>query len=229
MFHSRVVLWLLPHVWRGRPSANTGSKPLRVARARKRLSSVSVLLARGWRGPKARSLMKILVFFFHFYFKQFKGSQHAIAACVNTYLWDFCFSSASHFIHNSKTLEGGGKRVAWCKGQAAVVGRKNCRLKHILKSRSPEDGRWTLFHPLGSNGVVVSHVRSSSPCFYSRDETSRGLFLFSKTLLLCIIFFVFRFFQMRHHLRFYATEISLWAHNFLSSAFFFFLMGIPVS
>lgn len=194
MFHSKVVLWLLPHVWRGRPSANTGSKPLRVARDRKRLSSVSVLLARGWRGPKARSLMKILFFFFIFIWNDFKGSQHAIAACVNTYLWDFCFFSACHFIHNSKTLEGGGKRVAWCKGQAVVVGRKNCRLKHILKSRSPEDGRWALSHPLGSNGVVVSHVRSSSPCFSSRDETSRGLFLILKNIVVVYYFFGFPLF-----------------------------------
>lgn len=173
--------------------------------------------------------MKIL-FFFIFILNDLKGSQHAIAACVNTYLWDFCFFSASHFIHNSKTLEGGGKRVAWCKGQAVVVGRKNCRLRHILKSLSPEDGRWTLFHPLGSNGVVVNHVRSNSPCFYSRDETSgatRGLFLFHKTLLMCISFFVLCFFQMRYHLRYYATEISWWAHNFLSSAIFFFFNGNP--
>lgn len=199
------MLWLLPHVWRGRPSANTGSKPLRVARARKRLSSVSILLARGWQRPKARSLMKIL-FFLIFVLNDLKGSQHAIAACVNTYLWDFCSFSASHFIHNSKTLEGGGKRVAWCKGQAVVVGRKNCRFKHILKSQNPEDGRWTFFYPLGSNGVVVNHVRSKGPCFDSRDETSeatRGLFYFILfylyiyiflILLLCIIFFCFPLF-----------------------------------
>lgn len=152
---------------------------------------------------------------------------------VNSYLRGFCSFSASHFIHDSKNLERSGKRVAWYKGQAVVVVRKNCRLKHVFKSQSPEDGRWILFHPLDSNSVVVHHVpyniiQSKDPCFYSKDETSRATrvfcsFFFFFVIVVCIVLGFFSQSQMRYHLKYYARD-QLTSSNTISflHLFFFF-------
>lgn len=86
--------------------------------------------------------------------------------------------------------------------------KKNCRLKHITKSQSPDDGRRILSHPLDSNSIVVNHVcpppnnmvQSTDRCFYSIDKTTGatkgflGAFLFFVVVVVITVFIVLGFF-----------------------------------
>lgn len=124
--------------------------------------------------------------------------------------------------------------------------RKNCRLKHISKSQSPDDGRRILFHPLDSNSIVVNHVcpppnnivQSTDHCLYSIDKTTGATkgFLGAFLFLFCFGFFVitvfivlgffFSLFQMRYHLKCYARD-QLTSSNTISFIQLFFFYRNP--